>query len=242
MLDESRARELEKEIQQKLVAKDQLRRFKQYVEVQNDLLSTGKSLVSAGSREAANENFKRVAGHGEGLWDDACVLFLRERYATALAISVTCLEEVGKLGVARFELALQDVLPGRPLRTPTRVFARSKKHPFYSHTQKLLLAAGAGALVNARLDRILGLSEVVAFLRQVEQGTIEHLRQSCLYSDADRGKLLLPFDQIDRKKAQFYVILAGELLAEVAGFEPPEFRRLLTRVQEFEKRTGHTYK
>ncbi len=230
-----------KEAQEKLVAKDQLGRFSRYLEVQTELLATGKSLVSASHIEAAHARYARVVRHAEGLWNDACALYLRERFATALAISITCLEEVGKISVARLELAAQaaapQVLQSLPkISTPSR-----RRNPFYSHSQKLLLAAGAGALVNSRLDRILGTVAVIAFLDDVESGKIEPLRQSCLYSDADAGQLQVPTERIQRDQARFYAVLSGEVLAEVAGFEPAEWERLIARVQAFEKQIGHAY-
>jgi AbiV family abortive infection protein len=233
---------VESEIHKQLVAKDQVRRFKRYTEVQNDLLATGKSLVTADSYEAATARFNRIVGHAEGLWDDACLLFFNGRYPTALAVSITCLEEIGKIGVARFQLVLEEGARKHGSPAPENSSPERRKHPFYSHPQKLLLAAGAGALVNARLDRVLGLPEVIDFLDRVERGEIEPLRQSCLYSDTEAGELLLPSERIDRKKAQFYVLLAGELLAEVAGSGPPEFERLLARVQRFEESVGGTSK
>lgn len=229
------------EISEKLVAKDQLRRFLRYTAVQNELLETGKSLVAADSYEAGYERFKRVVVHAERLWDDSCGLFLQGRYPTALAIAITCLEEVGKIGVARFQLVLEANARDRGASPPQPIHVSRRKHPFYSHPQKLLLAAGAGALVNARLDRILGLKRVVGFLDRVERGQIEPLRQSCLYSDVDSQQLLLPYERIHKEDAEFFVVLAGELLAEVAGLEPPEWERLLARVKEFEQRIGHSY-
>jgi|SRR3990172_6987461 len=231
--------DMNREISEKLVVKDQLRRFLRYVAVQNELLATGKSLVLADSYEAGYERFNRVVVHAERLWDDSCTLFLQGRFPTALAIAITCLEEVGKIGVARFQLVLEADARERSASLPRATGVSRRKHPFYSHPQKLLLAAGAGALVNARLDRILGLEKVVEFLDRVERGEIEPLRQSCYYSDADSRQLLLPYERIRKEDAEFYVVLAGELLAEVAGLEPPEWQRLLARVKEFEQTIGH---
>lgn len=228
-----------KEAQKKLAAKDQRGIFNRFLQVQEDLLATGKSLVAASNQDAAYAQFARVVDHAEGLWDDACALFLRDRFATALALSITCLEEVGKIGVARLDLALRVASPQPHPKKPT---TSRRRNPFYSHSQKLLLAAGAGALVNSRLDRVLGMSAVIAFLEDVESDKIESLRQSCLYSDADAGKLILPSERISREQAKLYVVLSGEVLAEVAGLAPSEWKRLIARVQEFEKQIGHAYK
>jgi hypothetical protein len=86
-------------------------------------------------------------------------------------------------------------------------------------------------VINARLDRILGTSEIVDFLDRVERGEMERLRQHCLYLDTDDEDLSVPNERVGRAEAKFHVILTGEVLAEVAGFEPPEWERLLARVQ-----------
>jgi AbiV family abortive infection protein len=229
------------EAAEKRIAKDQFWRFKRYLDVQNDLLAARKSLVRALFYEEGYERFRRIVKHAENLWDDACLLFLEHRYTTGLAISITCLEEIGKIGVARFELVIDEVKRQQGTLPPDPRDGPRGKHPFYSHRQKLLLAAGAGALVNARLDRILGLPQVVDFLDRVERGEIERLRQACLYVDTLNGDLSVPSECVGRADAEFHVILAGELLAEVAGFEPPEWKRLLAQVKNFERSIGHPH-
>jgi AbiV family abortive infection protein len=228
------------EVQAKLVAKNQRERLNRYFEVQSELLATDKSLVFASDLDGAHEQYSRIVRHAEGLWGDACTLYLRERFATALALSISCLEEIGKISVARFELTLKAAEP-QALQSLSGASTTRKRNPFYSHTQKLLLAAGAGAVVNSRLDRILGMPAVIAFLDDVESGKIEPLRQSCLYSDADGGQLLLPAEQVRPERARFFTVLSGEVLAEVAGFPASEWKRLIVRVQDFEKRIGHLY-
>jgi AbiV family abortive infection protein len=230
------------EVEEKLVAKNQLERFKRYVEIQNELLATDKTLVFEPQIDDAHRQYARLVAHAEGLWDDACTLYLRGRFATALAISITSLEEVGKISVARSELILRHGAPEFLQSLAKKSTRRDRRSPFYSHDQKLLLAAGAGALVNSRLDRIVGMSSVIAFLDDAESGRIERLRQSCLYSDADAGQLLLPAEQIQREQATFFVVLSGEVLAEVAAFEPREWERLITKVEEFEKQIGYACK
>jgi AbiV family abortive infection protein len=229
------------EIKAKMVAKNQRERLGRYIDITNELLATGKSLVIAPTFDDACKRFARVVSHAEGLWDDACILYLRGRFATATAVSITCLEEIGKISVARFELAMKLGTPRALQSIPNAPTTPRRKHPFYSHSQKLLLAAGAGALVNSRLDRIVGMTAVIAFLDDVEFGRVEPLRQSCLYSEAEEGRLLLPAEQLAPEKARSYVVIAGEILAEVAGFDPTEWERLITKARNFEKQIGHAY-
>ena len=110
--------------------------------------------------------------------------------------------------------------------------------PAYDHRKKHVLAAGAGAIINARLDRMLGMDNVIGFLGDVESGRIEQLRQRCLYVENTGGSIHIPERAISRQQAQFYAVLSGELLAEILGFEPNEFERLLERVEQFEAKLG----
>jgi AbiV family abortive infection protein len=231
------------EIQQKLVAKNQLERLKACCDMQSLLMAKGPSLVAAPDYKSTAEKYARLVSHAEGLWSDACQLYLCRRFATALALSITCLEEIGKISVARLELALCKHTGAVGIfRTTAECGSHSRNgNPFYSHTKKLLLAAGTGALVNSRLDRLLGLEAVVSFLDDVEEGKIEHLRQACLYSDTKEGQLYLPSEQIQDTQARLYLVIAGEVLAEVAGADPTEWERILTRVREFEKQIGQPY-
>jgi AbiV family abortive infection protein len=231
------------EIQQKLIAKNQIERLRDCCDMQAVLMATGPSLVAAADYKSTEAKYARLVSHAEGLWSDACRLYLSRRFASALALSITCLEEVGKISVARVELALSQhpgVL-GNFQSEPNNTSAPRKRNPFYSHTQKLLLAVGAGALVNSRLDRLLGIETVISFLNDVEAGKIEPLRQACLYSDAKAGELILPYEQIGDAQARLYVVIAGEVLADVAGADATEWRRILNRVQEFEKQIGQPF-
>jgi hypothetical protein len=100
------------------------------------------------------------------------------------------------------------------------------------------MAVAAGAVVNARLDRILGLKAVRKLLQDVESGKLEHLRQSCLYIDVVDGRVVKPEDVVDVSTARFFVILAGELWAETLGHFPWEFQRMIEKVTGFEIEVG----
>ena len=101
-------------------------------------------------------------------------------------------------------------------------------------------AAGAGALVNSRLDRVLGEGEIIRFLDAVEMGEIAKLRDGTLYSDRTVDGLLLPSQVTTPEEARFYVALAGELLTEIFCLDSPYHEFLLEEVEEFERRAGLT--
>jgi hypothetical protein len=75
----------------------------------------------------------------------------------------------------------------------------------------------SGALINARLDRVLGKDVVRKILHDAESDGIEKLRQACLYIDLQDGVAVTPEEMIDEQRSRVFVILAGELVAEVLG-------------------------
>jgi len=184
-------------------------------------------LVTGETLEARAAQLEAELWHALGLWRDARLLFERGRFATATALAIVCLEETGKVGVARWQV----FWPARKEGSD----ASRWRNPLFSHTKKHLLVAGQGALVNARLDRLLGIERVCRFLDDVESGAIEKLRQRALYFDHDGEQPLLPEDAISREVSLFYVVLAGELLAEVGGIVPETWSKLLDEVNGFEE-------
>jgi AbiV family abortive infection protein len=226
----------------KLVAKDAGSRFPQFVNVLNELLAKNASLVDGADWAEEYGNYQALVSHAEHLWDDASLLFEHGSYSTALYISIACIEEIGKIGAERFRLAMNEARRSQsasaPIHTTQTAKVAKRKGPAYSHPKKHLLAAGGGALINSRLDRIPGLNAVVKFLEDVEQGKVERLRQSCLYAEVVDGALHIPERATSKEQALFYVALAGELLAEILGFVPSEFERLLAKVKQFEQRQG----
>jgi AbiV family abortive infection protein len=155
--------------------------------------------------------------------------------AVAFALSLTTIEEIGKVSVERLRLVgARRINVNREAIKPLSI-----KTSFYRHETKHYLAAIAGALVNSRLDRVLGIDFVIAFIEAAETGALERMRRDALYMDRQDGRLLLPMDTISFETAARYVALAGELLAEVGGFANPQvWDRLLQRVDEFERAVG----
>jgi AbiV family abortive infection protein len=224
------------------IAKNHARRAKPYFELLGQIVSR-EPVIAGGTLQADVIEFSRLSRHAESLWDDAVLLFRHRRHARAAAVAISCIEEVGKVAVARMQVSLNEVQRqrGTPVEPPNSTARPDRRRSaLYSHPQKHMLAAIAGALVNSRLDRILGLDRVVEFLNNVEQRKVEPFRQSCYYADRDASGLVLP-ERITRKDAVFYVVLAGELLAEMAGVLR-EFERLLRNAKRFQRSIGHRWK
>jgi len=212
------------------------KRFTKYHKVLVDLIYHSIPLVDADTQKERYNQYQELLFHAEMIWEDSVALFKRGRYATALALAIVSLEEAGKISAARFHIVLPQETLAR-IRDEARERCR-RGNPFFDHSKKHLLAAGGGALINARLDRIFGLDTVLEFLDDVEAGRIEHLRQSALYVDVDDDGRRLPHELISKEQATRYVVLAGECLAEILGFVPEEWKRLLTKVKQFEEEIG----
>jgi AbiV family abortive infection protein len=220
---------------------DDIGDFLAFIETQNDLIDTGTCLLNGQSDREDYEQYLRLVDHVEQLWRSACVLAKAECFPQAAFLALSAIEEIGKVGVVRFQLLQRSVARTSGGANAPATAVRRRGNPFYSHADKQLLAAGAGAVVNNRLRRIIGRETVSAFLLKIRRGEIEPLRQAALYADVCGAGAALPSQRFVREDAETYCILAGELMAEVLGFEPSEWERLLKLVQQFEREIGHAW-
>jgi hypothetical protein len=106
-----------------------------------------------------------------------------------------------------------------------------------NHRRKHFIGVVSGALINARLDRVLG-QDVRKILHQAESDELEKIRQSCVYIDVQDGRAVIPSEAIDAEHSRVLTVLAGELMAEVLGHLPWEFERMLGNVIAFERSIG----
>lgn len=225
-------------VERNLSEKDVPRRLIEFTEVMNEILQGERPVVAGETIEQRAAQFEQLVEHARALWRDAVAMFERRRFGTATFLAIACMEEVGKGGVARFQVLVG--LPAPERSTPIKgAGKRRRKSALYSHPQKHVLVAAQGALINSRLDHLLGFDRMKQFVNDVEAGEIERLRQASLYADHDGTQLLLPENRISEEEALFHVILAGELLAEVLGFGPEMWEELLTEVKQFEEAHGY---
>lgn len=219
-------------LHEKIIKKDQVGRFEQYSRELSKFMSRGFRVVIGPTKEEMVEQLYQIVGHAEGLWNDAVALFDAGSYATACFLSIVCIEECTKINFGWFQTL--HAFENR-LQPSTRPQGRN---PLASHIRKHFLSACCGALVNSRMDKVLGIENVNSFISDCESGNLERLRQNCLYTDINlsEGIMLLPAKQISREQALFHICLAGEIFAEVGGMDPDTNSRLLSKVDEFEKK------
>jgi AbiV family abortive infection protein len=206
-------------------------RLRSFVAVASELWKQNPSLLEGKSREEHEASFARIARHLEGIWTDAALLHREKRFPRACALAITCLEEAGKASTSRLQMKAEEVYgPLDENESPEP----ERPNPFFEHVSKHLLAATVGIVFNPRLDELFGADVVDAALGLMESGELEQLRRRCLYVGFADGRPTFPETQVDRDLSRQWVIIAGEVLVEVAGYPEGERERLLKVVQEFE--------
>jgi AbiV family abortive infection protein len=219
-----------KAIERAITSKDGPRRMKKLADVHAEMYGDGPSLLYGATFDECMKQYSSLLRQVEHLWDEACGFYRRKQYSLATFFSIVAIEEIGKLGRLWFDLLAWD----RPLEPKSKDLGLLGR----DHRKKHFMGVVGGAVINARLDRILGIKNIRQLLHDAESGKIERLRQSCLYIDIVAGVVRLPQEQIGEDTARFFTALSGELWAETLGHFPWDFKRMIGRVIEFELEAG----
>lgn len=209
--------------------KDGIRLFKKLVSMHPPDAVNGLKLLHGDSFEDKFSQYKKITSYIENLWMNACKTYRDKNYPLCIFLSILTLEEIGKIHGIFWEL-----LPGE-LRQVSNEHSNKK---VYSHATKHFTAVISGALINSRLDRILGFENIKKLLQDAESGELEKIRQSCLYLKPTQMETIMPSEVFSQNDAKFYVVLAGEILTERLGHFPWEFDRLRSLVSDFELEIG----
>ncbi len=215
-------------IEKELARKDGHRRFPKLVAQRAQAFNEQPSLLVGTTFEICLEQYEALLAYVERLWADTCQLYRLGNFPLTAFLAILLIEEVGKLSRLAFDLVAFD--------TPR--CAKPHDSVERSHRRKHFIGVVSGALINARLDRVLGKDVVRKILHQAESDELEKLRQSCLYIDMQNGRVVTPNDIIKSEDARVLTVLAGELMAEVLGHFPWEFERMIENVIAFERAIG----
>jgi AbiV family abortive infection protein len=215
-------------IERELTRKDGSRRFSKLIEERAQTFKGQPSLLSGATFEICLEQYKTLIAHVERMWADACEFYKLGNYPFATFFSILVIEEIGKLSRLAQDLIAYDMpRVGAPNGTVER-----------NHRRKHFIGVVSGALINARLERVLGKDVIRKILHQAESDELEKIRQSCLYIDVQDGRTVIPSEVIDAERGRVFIVLAGELMAEVLGHFPWEFERMMDNVIAFERSIG----
>lgn len=215
-------------IEKGLKQKDGQRRFSKLTKQRADTFNSMSSLLSGTDFESCLKQYKELIAYVENLWGSACQEYKSKKFPLCAFISILVIEEIGKLSNLYNDLLFYDA----PRNKASAVIIDR------DHRRKHFIGVVSGALINARLDRVLGRAVVKKILHEAESDEFEKIRQSCLYIDVKDGNPVTPDQIINEEKAKMLVILAGELMAEVLGHFPWEFERMINNVITFEREIG----
>jgi AbiV family abortive infection protein len=215
-------------IEKGLARKDGKRRFSKLLTHRAEAFSDSQSLLSGPDFDSCLGQYKTLLSHVEHLWASASQAYKLGNFPIAAFMSILVIEETGKLARLYQDLILYDAP-----RETTAISVVDR-----NHRRKHFIGVVSGALINSRLDRVLGKDVVKKLLHEAESDELEKTRQSCLYIDTKDGNPVTPSQQIDEDRARTLVVFAGELMAEVLGHFPWEFERMIENVSAFEREIG----
>jgi AbiV family abortive infection protein len=217
------------EIDASVRAKDGHRLFAKLESARRETLDDIPPLLTGSTFEECLGQYKSIVGYVEDLWRDGCDMYRRGHYPLSTFLSILVIEEIGKLDRLWWDLLSYD---------QPKIRSGVRRGVMLSHRKKHFVGVISGAVVNSRLDRILGIKAVKRLLQDADSGKIERLRQECLYFDVEDGRVVIPAQRIGADTARFFIVLAGELMAESLGHFPWEFERMLQDVIDFEVEIG----
>ena len=196
------------------VKKKQNERMKKHAIAMGDFLKDGFTVLT-GNPEEMIKQLEAYIKHAEDLWENALIMFQKSSYAMACFLSIVCIEECSKISFGEFQF-YHTVIHGKSsVETKPR-----GRNPLSQHNKKHFVAACSGALVNTRMDDIVGVDKVTEFIEDCESGKLEKIRQMCLYADISKeGKMVIPEAIITKEQAAFYIVVAGQLLSQIEGAE-----------------------
>lgn len=194
--------------------KKQSERIKKHAIAMGDFLKHGFTVLT-GNPEEMIEQLGAYIKHAEGLWENALTMFQKSSYALACFLSIVCIEECSKISFGEFQF-YHTVIHGKSsVETKPR-----GRNPLSRHNKKHFVAACSGALVNARMDDIVGVDKITEFIEDCESGKLEKIRQMCLYADVSKeGAIAIPEAIVTKEQAAFYIAVAGQLLSQIEGAE-----------------------
>lgn len=213
--------------------KNQIKLMLPFIHALTELVNTQAVLPPNSDPAARKAALYKLCNHAKGLIEDAVVLFKVGRFATSQFLAITAIEEVGKISVAKIQ-AITNVCPPAVMSRKTKKGDKS----LFRHPDKHYLAACAGAVINSRLDRILGRDRIIEFLKVAESKALELVRQNALYYQLQGINQHLPIEAVSESLAREYLVIAAELLVEVGFCDPVDWEEMLKWAEGIEHHIG----
>lgn len=175
--------------------------------------------ISGDIVDLIDEFRERTLEHAWNQVVTAMDMFSSGQYETACFLSMTAIEEAGKVGLLQF------IRGNELMGTPAQVDTNELQSILNDHSGKALRAAASALCVNTRAKRVHGkhpdcdleLSDGLLLLTRAGNQW-EIIREKCLYTDIDlhAKSLSTPSQEINKDHAYYFICMAGEVVAEEA--------------------------
>ena len=128
---------------------------------------------------------------------DAYILYENNSFSSSVFMSITACEEVAKAHLGSFSDGT--TANGKP------------KNMFRNHKTKHILSAMPTVPMGSRLEKAIGEAELKKMMNMAHNSGFVQLRESALYFQREKGKLVVPSDKIDKKTARSILLFALEV-------------------------------
>ncbi len=207
--------------------KNVMERYLKYTDHLGEILPTRPNILNGNTFEERVDAYEALVAHVKSTWIKSKTFYEDGDYPLSVFLSILTIEETAKLNFAWMDIFRKDADNNIK---PSKFFA--------NHKSKLFIGVMSGCLVNARMDRILGIDFINKMIELAESNQLMNLRNSSLYIDYKDGEIFLPNQVIDKELSEKLCVLSGEIMAEVVGFFPWDWDDLLNEVKAFENQIG----
>ncbi|MET4489461.1 AbiV family abortive infection protein [Bradyrhizobium sp. LA7.1] len=166
-------------------------------EFSQDWWASVEAATAVGPQFATSaEEFNAACEHIVRLLTDASILLEAGSHATAAFLSITALEETGKVHIGTF-------------RRSTTPVAR-RKDPLFGHAEKHKLALGPTVGMGSRLQAAIGEDRMRELMELGQAGGLVKIREAALYFAQAAGGLVMPSSAVSFNTSREMLLLAIE--------------------------------
>lgn len=140
------------------------------------------------------DEFNKCLRHIAQLISDAYILYNEGSFSTSLFLSITIIEEVGKIHMGLF----------------IKKASSTRNDPLRNHVSKQKIASNYTISLGFRLRKAIGEKRIKELLGMSYSGKFMELRNSSLYCDCVDDKLVIPVERVSKTLSKEILLLAIE--------------------------------
>lgn len=143
----------------------------------------------------STEEFNKSIQHIVNLLKDAYLLYNNKSYGTSAFLSISVIEEVGKVHMGMYISSSSE---------------KVKKDLLRDHKTKQIIGSNFTIKMGERLQKSIGENQIDKIMELAYEGKLKELRENSIYCDRNTGKLLFPEDFINQELSRSLLLFAIE--------------------------------